>query len=225
MEGKALAKGSATRTANKHKRREHILICAGEMIAEEGLDALTLARLAERAGVTVPTIHNLIGKKSDIYETLVEESMSRALEVGLKIDRTDPITAVETLADNLLGLLATNEQYFKGAFIAGERIKYFGQDEISGIIPRAIKLSRLICAEAVKAGQLEGRIDTDLLGDRWFASNRLARQDWMNGYITLDAYRSQLVTGMFVTLCADAAPAFKDRLLAKIEALYADAEM
>lgn len=219
MAEKISAKGDATRTANKQKRRNYILACAGEMIAEDGLDALTLARLAERAGVTVPTIHNLIGKKSDIYQTLVEESMELALETGLRLDRTDAIKAVETLADNLLGLLGRNENYYKGAFIAGERIKYFGREEASGIIPRAIKISRQICADAVASGDLEGRIDTSLLGDRWFAANRLARQDWMNGYITLETYKRQLMMGMFVTLCADASPVFKERLLEKIDAL------
>ena len=41
----------------------------------------------------------------------------------------------------------------------------------------------------------------------------------MHGYIDLETYRTQVLTGMLITLCADAAPDFKEELLAKINAL------
>ncbi|MEC8094773.1 MAG: hypothetical protein VX103_04370 [Pseudomonadota bacterium] len=47
----------------------------------------------------------------------------------------------------------------------------------------------------------------------------MARLDWVYGYIDLETYRIQVLTGMLITLCADAAPDFKEELLAKINAL------
>lgn len=72
-----MARGSRTRTANMNKRRQSILKCAGEIIASEGIGALTMSRLAEGAGVTIPTVHNLFGKKHDIYEHLVIEMIQK----------------------------------------------------------------------------------------------------------------------------------------------------
>jgi AcrR family transcriptional regulator len=219
MSTQTLARGLATRTANKNKRRDLILACAGEMIADEGLDALTLSKLAEKADVTIPTVHNLLGKKADILTALVSESMEKVMAAGSDLNLTDPITAVESFVENLIGLLGTNETLYRAAFIAGERIKFFEHQTASGIFARAADEARTVCREAVERGDLQGRIDTDQLAMRLFASQRLARQDWMNGYISLNTYRAQVTTGMFITLCADASPAFKDRLIEKINAL------
>jgi len=216
---KVVARGLATRIINKNKRRNHILDCAGALIAEEGFDALTLAKLAVRADVTVPTIHNLLGKKVDILDALVTERMAEIMRAGTSLDSTDPISAVESFVDNLLDLLATNEPLYRAAFIAGERIKFFEHQSSSGIFARSIEEARLVCRDAVATGDLEGHIDTDQIASRLFASQRLARQDWMNGYIDLKTYRNQVMIGMFITLCADASPKFKKRLVKKINLL------
>eukprot|EP01042_Synura_sphagnicola_P030944 gene30944-39846_t len=41
---------ASARKLPKQERREQLLACAQEMIREEGTEALTLARVAERAG-------------------------------------------------------------------------------------------------------------------------------------------------------------------------------
>ena len=66
MTKKNPAKGLKTRTENKNKRRNYLLECAGDIISQDGLDAFTIARLADCAGVTIPTVHNLLGKRSEI---------------------------------------------------------------------------------------------------------------------------------------------------------------
>ncbi|MEM7763607.1 MAG: TetR family transcriptional regulator [Pseudomonadota bacterium] len=215
------ARGLATRLANKEKRRQYILDCAADMIVDQGIDAMTLAKLAQRSNVTVPTIHNLLGKKNELLMVLVEDSMAEIMTAGTDRDLSGPIEAVESFVDNLLGLLATNEVYYKAAFIAGERLKFFEHQSASGIFARSIEETRNVCRAAVEAGDLVGNIDPDNLAIHLFASQRLARQDWMNGYITLHGYRVQVLEGMLITLCADASKALKEKLLNKISALAA----
>ncbi|MEC7512113.1 MAG: hypothetical protein VX055_00330 [Pseudomonadota bacterium] len=41
----------------------------------------------------------------------------------------------------------------------------------------------------------------------------------MHGYIDLETYRIQMLTGMLITVCANAVPDFKEELFAKINAL------
>ena len=56
-----------------------VLDAASEMIAVEGLDSLTMRRLASRLGVTTPTIYWHIGNKAELYERLLERY---ATEIG-----------------------------------------------------------------------------------------------------------------------------------------------
>lgn len=211
-----LARGGATRAANKLKRRERILSCAGDIIAADGVEGFTLSKLAERADVTIPTIHNLLGKKSEIYALLVEQMVGRVDEALTEQQVSDPILAVETFIDSLVSLFATNEALYKAAFAAGEQIQFFEQQTQSGIYARSMRLARRVCEKAYATGGLEGRIGIELMAAHLFDAQRLARQDWMNGYIDLTAYRTQVLSNMFISLCADASPALKERLLAKI---------
>ena len=54
-------------------RRERIFNTAKRLIATKGLEYFTVNELANEAGVTTPTVHNLFGKKSDIIKELVSE--------------------------------------------------------------------------------------------------------------------------------------------------------
>jgi AcrR family transcriptional regulator len=64
-------------------RRRRILDAAARLLAVGGPDALTLREAAARAGVTVPTIYNLIGDKAQLIAVLAAdaiEGFERALE-------------------------------------------------------------------------------------------------------------------------------------------------
>ena len=213
------ARGLKTRLANKTKRRDRILACAAEIIAEQGLSAFTIAELAKRAEVTIPTVHNLLGKRADILDTLVDETMEKVMEAGTRFDPSDPAKAVVQFIDGLISLFSTNENLYRAAFLAGEWTEYFEHQSSTGIVAQSQDQARRICQAALEQGKLEGRIDLKQLTNRFFASQRLARLDWMNGYINLAAYRTRVLTGMYITLCADASPQFKDELIEKIEAL------
>ena len=217
MEKQSLARGLETRIANKHKRRDHIVACAGKIIAEDGLEAFTIARLAEQADVTIPTVHNLLGKRADILDTLVDETMSEVMAAA-----TDLILRHHCGGGNFInGLTSLLRQM--SLCIAPRSLQ--GMDKLfrTPVSHRDCgpgrNQARLICKNAVALGKLEGRIDEEQVATRLFSSQRLARLDWMHGYIDLETYRIQVLTGMLITLCADAAPDFKEELLAKINAL------
>lgn len=219
MLAKPIARGSATRAANKLKRRDHILSCAGKLIAEGGIDAFTLSQLAKKAEVTVPTIHNLLGRKSQIFEKLVEEMVSGVGQVLAASEVDDPILAVEAFTDKLMDLYAQNEELYRAAFVAGEKSKLFDQGQPNGIFANSLEIAVQVCEAGKEHGYLQGDIDSRLLAKQLFASQRLTRHDWMHGYLDLAAYRSQVLIGMFVTLTADASPDYKKRLIKCISEL------
>jgi len=219
MHSKTLARGSATRTANKLQRKDRILTCARDIIATQGYDALTLAGLAADAGVTVPTIHNLLGKKSQIIEHLVGDVVSRIGHVLSRQADDDPILTIEVFTDELMSLYAQDEALYKAAFVAGERAKLFEHQSPDGIFMRSLGLAAKVCEDAKVRGYLRGEVETNILAEQLFGCQRLARHDWMNNYINLDAYKSRVLSGMFMLLASDATPKFRARLIDKIKAL------
>lgn len=216
---KKRARGSATRTANKLRRKETILDCARKIIATQGYDALTLSQLAEDAGVTIPTIHNLLGKKSQIIEHLVGDVVTRLEEVLSRKAEDDPIRAVQVFTDEIVSLYRQDEALYKAAFVAGERLNLFEHHAPQGIFMRSLGLAEQVCRTARDNGFLAGDIATDILAQHLFGAQRLARQDWVNNYIDLDGYRFRVLSGMLTVLGADATPEFKARLIAELRAL------
>ena len=73
------ARGNSTRQANKALRKQRILDEARELIATKGFEAFTLSELAQRAGVSIPTIHNLFGKKQEVFEALCGEMVVKVM--------------------------------------------------------------------------------------------------------------------------------------------------
>ena len=59
--------------ANKALRKERLLSIARELISNNGFEAFAINELASKEQLSIPTVHNLLGKKSDIFEQLIVE--------------------------------------------------------------------------------------------------------------------------------------------------------
>jgi hypothetical protein len=137
-------------------------------------------------------------------------------------DLTDPIEAVEVYIEKLLGLYRSDEAFYRAAFVAGERTGLFEHQLPTGIFNRSLNIAKQICQNGRDHGYLKGDIDIDWLAEQLFGCQRLARQDWVNGYIDLERYRAQVLIGMYITFASDATPAFRKRLLSGIDQIASD---
>lgn len=219
MEQLNIARGNKKRLENKGLRKVDILKHARNLIASKGFDAFTLSELATVAGVSIPTIHNLFGKKHDIFKVLVEEMVIRIEKVILQPDMTNPIEAAIAFIDNLLELFKKDEAFYRAAFVAGERSNLFEHKQPTGIFSQSLKIAEQLCISAKEKGFLNGLVDSKWLAKQLFGCQRLARQDWVNGYIDLQQYKNQVLIGMFITFSADATDEYKVELLNKIDSL------
>jgi len=88
---------ASSRKLPKQERREQLLDCAQVMVREEGTDALTLARVAERAGVTKPVAYEHFGTREALM-----------IELFRRIDDKQTALLVDTLkaTDGRLGAVA-----------------------------------------------------------------------------------------------------------------------
>lgn len=211
-----------TRSKNMAKRREAILREARILIADEGFEALKIRDLAARAELTVPTIYNLVGGKSEILAAIIDEML---VQLRIIQDQAGPGPVEDSFAkliNDLADHFATDEALFRAAFIAGDRSGLFEQSSGQGIFAHFVQQPIEACGRAVEEGLLLGRIKPDVLGPQIYGCYRLARQDWANGYFDLDGFRKQALIGVFLCLASDAEPAFRERLIRKISSLSSD---
>eukprot|EP00435_Cladocopium_sp_Y103_P076840 s1_g579.t1 len=216
MTAETLSARETTRTKNMAKRRETILREARSLIASEGFEALKIRDLAARAGLTVPTIYNLIGGKNEILAIIIDELVAQLRVIQDQAKRGSVEGSFATLINDLADHFATDEAFFRAAFIAGDRSGLFEQSSGEGIFAHFVQQPIEACARAVKEGLLRGQIPPEVLGPQIYGCYRLARQDWANGYFDLNEFRSQALIGVFLCLASDAEPAFRERLLTRI---------
>ncbi|MCX6459937.1 MAG: TetR family transcriptional regulator [Actinobacteria bacterium] len=68
-------------TTSVSTTRARILAAAIDMVTEQGWQSITMARLAQRAGVSRQTVYNEIGSKSELAEAVVLDELARFLAV------------------------------------------------------------------------------------------------------------------------------------------------
>ncbi|MGX1785287.1 TetR/AcrR family transcriptional regulator [Bosea sp. NPDC055332] len=90
---------ASTRKLPKQERREQLLDCAQAMVREEGTEALTLARVAERAGVTKPVAYDHFGTREALMVELFRRIDDR--QTALLVD------TLKTTAGRLDAIAAT----------------------------------------------------------------------------------------------------------------------
>ncbi|WP_425101988.1 TetR/AcrR family transcriptional regulator [Tropicibacter sp. S64] len=78
------------RSRKKARRREEILEHARTLFGERGVDATTMAEIAEAAGVSTPTVFNYFGNKDGILIAIIAEGAQNARENSKVLEpRTD----------------------------------------------------------------------------------------------------------------------------------------
>lgn len=88
------------------ERHAQLLDIAQELIRVDGSDALTLARIAERAGVAKPLVYNHFGTRAAVLAELYrafDERQHAALDAALATSPGDLDTVAHTIADAYVG--------------------------------------------------------------------------------------------------------------------------
>ena len=213
--GEAL--GNVTRQANKKLRRERIFNIAKRLIAAKGLEDFTISELADEAGVTTPTIHNLFGKKSDIIRELVSNLIEQ-MQGNVLNPPIDPIENAKFFVDNVVAVFEQDTDFYRAAFMSAEQVRLFDPRIPDGLFQRAQQLA-VPRKEWYESGLFLGNIEPSTIMKRVHNSNRLGRIDWVSGYIDLNQFRHQVLEGILLVYASDASPELHVRLSEEINGL------
>lgn len=218
---------SSTREANMERRRQAIFAEAQRVIGEHGFDALNLRSLAEAASVTVPTIYNLIGAKDDILIALMERAVTRIEDELRDFSSAPALEQAEAVVIESTAIFAADENFFRAAMIAGERLESHRDDWSSRdwINRRSTEMAAAACRAGLAEGLLRGDIGSEILGAQMYALYRTALHDWTYQQNTIEQFRRRAMAGFYVCLAADATPDFRQTLLDKLGALMREEPM
>ena len=211
------ALGNVTRQANKKLRRARIFDIAKRLIAEQGLEDFTISELAEEAGVTTPTIHNLFGKKSDIIKELVSNLIEEMQSISLN-PPIDPIENTKFFVNNVAATFEKDINFYRAALMSAEHLRLFDPTIPDGPFQQAQQLATPN-EKWYERGLLLGNIQPSIIMEKVHNSNRLARIDWVLGYIDLNQFRHQVMRGILLVYAADASPELHVLLIEEINRL------
>ena len=85
--------------------RQRIVASAVELTADVGWSQVTMAKLAERVGVSRQTVYNEIGSKPALAEAMILEELDRFLRVVSEAFDRNPVDLVAAIRDAAGGVL------------------------------------------------------------------------------------------------------------------------
>jgi AcrR family transcriptional regulator len=188
----------ATRSAVTPNRRglqsrELVLDAAERVMAEDGFEAATLARVVAESGIPMSSVYHYYGSKDGILLAVMERGAERFFA-----DLPDPDERVAPAARHLTQIVST----------------------VVETLPRHPSFLRLLIVFAIQPPKTEGEVDAVVGRVREMALVRLRKQlslafgDDPNGATSdrLARFALALFDGAFVAACADAGATLADLL-------------
>ena len=195
----------ATRVRNMDARRQRILDAASCMLAGGGFAGLTVRALAGRAGVTVPTIYNLIGAKEDVVSALIESALD-GMDAALSATPSlRGIARAEAAVRASATLYFADPDRYGAVFRALQDLQGKPGDATLGpLFRRAGDVFCLAVREAQEDGDLHGRLAPVPLGHHILHTQVETFRLWGIGALPEPMVRARALYSLYVSLLADA---------------------
>ena len=188
------------RELHKDERRAAILLAARDVVAEGGLEMLTMRSLGERARVSVPTIYNLIGGRPQVLAALMAAGGDQFAELLTDVTAAQPTIRMVRAAEALATVVAPNADVVTAVLADG----IGGPTGSDTLFPSYARFAFDTLDAARAAGALERAADPVLLTERCTALASGAVIAWATGHRDHERLRDELVHGAMVVLVAHA---------------------
>lgn len=184
----------------QQRTRRDVLDAAGALIAESGVDGLTMRQLAERAGVAVATLYNQFGDRDGVLVAFVSSGLDQ-LEIDL--DAQPPVGPIDTTR----GLFEAFDATFVGEPEVWRPIFALlksgpGPLGMGEVGDRVVQYIEHDLAKAAADGMFALDVDTDRLARHVFNSRMSRLEKWAQDAIDWDWYRSSSRLGLELSLAA-----------------------
>lgn len=109
------------RRGQGHTRREEILQAAKELFLEEGYEATTIRRIADRVGISAPALYLYFRDKEALLLALCDQTFDRLVGSVDEIDRTvpDPLEKIRRFGEAYIRFGLTHPDEYRLVFLSG----------------------------------------------------------------------------------------------------------
>lgn len=197
----------------KTSRRKAIVDAARSLLGEEGSDA-SAERIAQRAGVSTPTLYNLIGPREHLLAALMNDLFERLAARMEASDATDPIAFGEAAVRTSVQLFCEDAILWRR--VVHEMSSAYAATVNAYVRTQPIELQKRAMREAKAAGLLRRTVDTDKAAHQIFASYNGALFMWAGRFLTDSEFLELALQGYWVTIAAFGSRAERARALAAI---------
>ena len=186
--------------SRQQRTRAEILHAVGEIIAADGLDGLTMRKLADRAGVAVATLYNQFTARDGVLVAFVSSGLDQ-LEFELdEQPAADPIDGTRVLFAALGETIEARRHVWRPVIAT---LRTVGDSPRMGAVgERIVGAIEADLAKAQAAGLLVADCKVDRLAWHIFVAWMRGLERWAQGTIDWDLYRSSSRTAIEVALAA-----------------------
>jgi AcrR family transcriptional regulator len=142
--------------------RESIVAVTRELIEREGLESVSLRRIAGLLGVTAPALYAHVNDKRDLLRAVAEGEFERLIDLLERVDDPDPLARIRQFSRAYIEHAVSNPGLFRTMFLFPPRLSV--ADATGQELPAATKafeIAHHAAVEAVDQGLL--RSDDPLL--------------------------------------------------------------
>ncbi|GGD80574.1 TetR/AcrR family transcriptional regulator [Croceicoccus mobilis] len=172
----------------QRQRRESILATAREMIGRNGYERLVLREVADMCGVSVQTVYNLVGDRSNVLASAVTEFIEVAFQHSSHF--SDFPNRFLAVAHVYWATAANSPEYVREATLAYYSTQSQYREQVSGAAIR-IFVDALIAMK--RQGQLRADLDLRSVAHRFAQLAAADVFDWASGARSIERLRLDLL--------------------------------
>ncbi|MEM6828407.1 MAG: TetR/AcrR family transcriptional regulator, partial [Pseudomonadota bacterium] len=191
----------------------------------QGLESLTTRGLAQAAGLTVPTLYNLVGGKDEILTQLVTRNVEEIWERLAFDRRATPLDMADAIIDEAYEVVRAERAFHRAILPLMIDLKIVfaanpdRNDPGARAANRCVEMAQFACEAAIASGELRGAIPARELGQQMFITYRGPMRDWLEEVISAEEMIRRQRRGFYLVMAADASDAFRSILLERLAAL------
>ena len=186
--------------SRQQRTRAEILHAVGEIISTDGLDGLTMRKLADRAGVAVATLYNQFTDRDGVLVAFVSSGLDQ-LEFELdEQPAADPIDATRVLFAALDETIDARKHVWRPVLATLRSVP--DSPRMGAVGERIVAAIEFDLAKAQAAGLFVAHCNVERLAWHIFVSWMRGLERWAHGTIDWDVYRSSSQTALEVALAA-----------------------
>lgn len=205
------------RETGKLRRRQRILEAARSLVVSEGLDGVSMRRIADRAEVSTRTLYNLYSAKDDIFHALMLRNLHELGEKLAELGPNDPLERsrmfIEVSIEQMCSRPDLYRPLLRGLEIRPDRFRE------PALILRARDLHEEALAEAIACGLLLPRIKERSLAHQILMAHGHALRLWSRGVLDAKGLHAQSLHAWCLCLLAVASESGRPMLEAELERL------